>query len=155
MDFAAFSDHRGKQKKKERIDKYLDLDRELKKQWNMNVAAIQTVDGALWTVSKEPGKENGETGDQKKNQDHESWRPEKTCCSSVSSKKKKKKKLKLLWMQQNSRCRLCGDGDETITHIVSKRSKLAQREYNSRHDWVGKVIHKESCKKFKFGILRY
>ena len=52
--------------------------------------------------------------------------------------------------QQNSKCRLCGDRDETINHIISERSKLAQKEYKTRHDWVDKVIHWEMCKKFKF-----
>ena len=52
--------------------------------------------------------------------------------------------------QQNSKCRLCGDRDETINHIISECSKLAQREYKARHDCVGKVIHWEMCKKFKF-----
>ena len=52
--------------------------------------------------------------------------------------------------QQNSRYRLCGDRDEMINHILSKCSKLAQKEYKTRHDWVGKVIHWELCKKLKF-----
>ena len=52
--------------------------------------------------------------------------------------------------QQNSKCRLCGDRDETINHIISECSKLAQKEYKTRHDWVGKVIHWEMCKKSKF-----
>ena len=52
--------------------------------------------------------------------------------------------------QFNSKCRLCGDRDETINHIISECSKLAQKEYKTRHDWVGKVIHWEMCKKFKF-----
>ena len=52
--------------------------------------------------------------------------------------------------QQNSKCRLRGDRDETINHIISECSKLAQREYKARHDWVGKVIHWEMWKKFKF-----
>ena len=52
--------------------------------------------------------------------------------------------------QQNSKCRLCGDRDETINHIISECSKLALKEYKTRHDWVGKVIHWEMCKKFKF-----
>ena len=52
--------------------------------------------------------------------------------------------------QQNSKCRLCGDRDETINHIISECSKLAQKEYKVRHDWVGKVIHWEMCKKLKF-----
>ena len=53
-------------------------------------------------------------------------------------------------MQQNSKCRLRGDWDETINHIISECSKLAQKEYKARHDWVGKVIHWEMCTKFKF-----
>ena len=52
--------------------------------------------------------------------------------------------------QQNSKCRLCGDRDETINHIISECSKFAQREYKARHDWIGQVIHWEMCKKFKF-----
>ena len=52
--------------------------------------------------------------------------------------------------QQNSKCRLCGDRDEAINHIISECSKLAQKEYKAGHDWVGKVIHWEMCKKFKF-----
>ena len=52
--------------------------------------------------------------------------------------------------QQNSKCRLCGDRDEIINHIMSKCSKLAQKENKARHAWVGKVIHWEMCKKFKF-----
>ena len=52
--------------------------------------------------------------------------------------------------QQNSKCRLCGDRDETINHMIRECSKLAQKEYKARHDGVGKVIHWEMCKKFKF-----
>ena len=52
--------------------------------------------------------------------------------------------------QQNSKCRLCGDRDETINHIISECSKLAQKEYKTRHDWVGKVINWEMWKKLKF-----
>ena len=52
--------------------------------------------------------------------------------------------------QQNSKCRLCGNRDETINHIISECSKLAQKEYKTRNDWVGKVIHWGMCKKFKF-----
>ena len=52
--------------------------------------------------------------------------------------------------QQNSKCRLCSDRDEVINHIISEGSKLAQKEYKARHDWVVKVIHWEMCKKFRF-----
>ena len=52
--------------------------------------------------------------------------------------------------QQTSKCRICGDRDETINHIIIECSKLAQKEYKARHDWVGKVIHREMCRKFQF-----
>ena len=56
--------------------------------------------------------------------------------------------------QHNSRYRLFGDRDETIDNmcnpIISEWSKLAQREYKTKLDWVGKGIHLELCKKFKF-----
>ena len=34
--------------------------------------------------------------------------------------------------------------------MISECSKLAQKEYKTRHDRVVKVIHKELCKKFQF-----
>ena len=52
-------------------------------------------------------------------------------------------------MQENSRCRLCGERDETINHI-RECSKLAQREYKTRYDQVGKMIHWKLCKNWKF-----
>ena len=52
--------------------------------------------------------------------------------------------------QQNSKCRRCGDRDETINHIISECSKLAQKEYKARHNWVGKVIQWGMCKTFQF-----
>ena len=42
--------------------------------------------------------------------------------------------------------RLCGDRETKI----SECSKLAQKEYKTRYDWVGKVIHRELSKKFQF-----
>ena len=37
--------------------------------------------------------------------------------------------MRIDYMQQSSRCGLCGDRDEMINHIISKCSKLAQKEY--------------------------
>ena len=45
--------------------------------------------------------------------------------------------------RQNSKCWLCGDRDETINHIISECSKLAQKEYNARHDIIIIIIKKE------------
>ena len=52
-----------------------------------------------------------------------------------------KMKARIDKTQQNSKCRLCSDRDETIHHIISECSKLTQKEYKTRHDWVCKVIH--------------
>ena len=53
-------------------------------------------------------------------------------------------------MQQNSKYKLCGDRDETINPIISECNKLAQKEYKTGYDRVGKVVHWELCKKLKF-----
>ena len=37
-----------------------------------------------------------------------------------------------------------------ISICVSECSKLAQKEYKTRYNWVGKVIHWKLCKKLKF-----
>ena len=50
--FAVPADHRIKQKESEKKDKYLDLARELKKLWNMQVTIIPIVIGAFGTVTK-------------------------------------------------------------------------------------------------------
>ena len=52
VDFAVLADHRIKLKEYEKRDKYLDLARELKKLWNMQVTIIPIVIGALGTVTK-------------------------------------------------------------------------------------------------------
>ena len=48
--------------------------------------------------------------------------------------------------QQNSKYRVCADREETINHIISECSKLPQKEYQARHDWVGKVDHRIKLK---------
>ena len=39
--------------------------------------------------------------------------------------------------------------ERTVNHI-SECSKLAQNQYKWQHDWVGKVIHWELCKRLNF-----
>ena len=39
---------------------------------------------------------------------------------------------------------------ETGNLIIKEYNKLAQKEYKSSYDWVGKVIHWELCKRLKF-----
>ena len=52
VDFIVPADHRIKLKECEKKDKYLDLARELKKLWNMQVTIIPIVIGAFGTVTK-------------------------------------------------------------------------------------------------------
>ena len=52
VDFAVPADHRIKLKECEKKDKYLDLARELKKLWNMQVTIKPIVIGAFGTVTK-------------------------------------------------------------------------------------------------------
>ena len=53
-------------------------------------------------------------------------------------------------VQQNSRCKFCGDRDEVINHIISEWSKFTQKKYKIRHESKDKEIHRELCKKSKF-----
>ena len=42
--------------------------------------------------------------------------------------------------------------NETVRHIVCEYPVLAQREYKSRRDWVGRKIYWEVCKKINFDV---
>ena len=42
-----------------------------------------------------------------------------------------------------------------IYHMISEHSKLVQKEYKTRHDWVGNGIFWELCEKFKFDHTKY
>ena len=60
-------------------------------------------------------------------------------------------KAKIDNTQEQSKCRMCGEKDETVNHLISECSKMAQREYKRRHDWVGRRVHWDVCK--KYGIV--
>ena len=47
-------------------------------------------------------------------------------------------------------CRLCKKADENIDHVVSGRSKLAQKEYKRRHDNLGKTVQWKLNRKCNF-----
>ena len=61
-------------------------------------------------------------------------------------------KAKIDNTQEDSRCRMCGKVDETINHLISECSKMAQKEYKNRHDWVGRRIHWDICRKFGVNV---
>ena len=52
---------------------------------------------------------------------------------------------------KNMKCRLCGQRDEAINHIIIREcSKLAKKEYKGMHDWLGQVINWKLCKRLNF-----
>ena len=56
-------------------------------------------------------------------------------------------KTKIEKNQGDPLSRVCRKVDESIDHIVSGCSKLAQKEYKSRHDNLEKIVHwKLACK---------
>ena len=59
-------------------------------------------------------------------------------------------KAKIDKRQEDSLCRVCRKADESIDHIVSGCSKLAQKEYKRRHDNLGKIVHWKLARKCNF-----
>ena len=62
-------------------------------------------------------------------------------------------KAKIDKTQEESKCRMRGQVDETVNHIISECSKLAQVDYKHRHDWVGIRIHWEVCRKSGIKVI--
>ena len=162
------ADHNVELKESEKKIKYIVLARGSKKKklLNMKVTIIQIVIGALGTVTNWPlDTLTGGLGNKRTSGDHRNdsiieigQNTEKSPGDlrklAVTQTLVKDYQLTLMWKTQGSflsthKYRLCGDRDETINHVISECSKLAQRECKTRHDWVGKVINWEMCKKFK------
>ena len=59
-------------------------------------------------------------------------------------------KAKIDKSQGDSLCRVCRKVDESIDHIVSGCSKLAQKEYKRKHDNLGKIVHRKFARKCNF-----
>ena len=80
---------------------------------------------------------------------------EKNRISSHSNQKKKNAKsikyvtAEINKTQQNCKCMLCGERDETIDHIRIECNKLAQKVCKTRHDCKQKEIYRELCQKLK------
>ena len=142
-DFAVLGDHGVKLKENKKRDKYLDLARELKKSVEHESDDYTNCNWCSWYSQQRIGTRTGGLGNNGTGGDHpkysiveigqeyweESWRLEATCSNS-SERPLANTDVK---NSQGSEC-----------------SKLAQKEYKASHDWVGKVIHWEMCKKFKF-----
>ena len=49
---------------------------------------------------------------------------------------------------EQSKCRMSGEKDETVNHLISECSKMAQREYKRRHDLASRRVHWDVCEKY-------
>ena len=56
-------------------------------------------------------------------------------------------KVRIDKSQGDSLCRVRKKVDESIDHIVSGRSKLAQKEHKRRHGNLGKIVHRKLARK--------
>ena len=63
--------------------------------------------------------------------------------------------LRMNWIRKNidgqevsEKCRMCGERDESIIHLIAKCKKLAQKECKQRHDNIARIVHLELCQKF-------
>ena len=43
---------------------------------------------------------------------------------------------------------MCGERDESITHLIAECKMLALKEYRQRHDNIVRIVHLELCQKF-------
>jgi hypothetical protein len=59
---------------------------------------------------------------------------------------------KLRWDSRIDKCKICGTEGETIEHIISSCTVLAQSEYKKRHDIFAKIIHMNLA--LKFNLLK-
>lgn len=51
------------------------------------------------------------------------------------------RKAKIEKSRQSALCRMCKSKDETVSHIVSECTKMAQTDYKARHDKVAAAVH--------------
>ena len=51
------------------------------------------------------------------------------------------RKAKIKPSRESATCRMCKTRDETVTHMVSECSKLAQTDYKAQHNTVTSAVH--------------
>jgi len=62
-------------------------------------------------------------------------------------------KVKADKQEGDVRCRTCKDRKETVAHLTSECSKLAQLGYKKRHDYVPGIVHCSLCEKYGLSHL--
>jgi len=57
-------------------------------------------------------------------------------------------KVKIDKQEGEAMCSMCKNREETVTHIISDCSKLAQLQYKKRHDKVTEAVHWGLCETY-------
>ena len=73
------------------------------------------------------------------------WTEAYVCAAQENALKTRKYCASILKEDCKEECRMCGDHPETVGHLVSACSKLAQTEYRRRHDKMGLRVYWEVC----------
>ena len=58
------------------------------------------------------------------------------------------RKINIEKREGTSLCQLCNVKDETMFHILSECTKIAETEYRKRHDGVARLVHWNLCKQY-------
>ena len=53
--------------------------------------------------------------------------------------------------ENNPLCIICGEKNETDTHLVCACKVLAQKEYKRRHENIARIVHWELCGRYNLG----
>ena len=59
-------------------------------------------------------------------------------------------KIRIYLSRVSPKCRMCGDKDKTVWHVIGECSKLAWTEDKRRHENVAKIIHQALCIRYGF-----
>ncbi len=54
---------------------------------------------------------------------------------------------------QNTKCKLCVDGEEKFNFIIRKCNLVAHMKYKTRYNFMGKVIQWELCKRIEYDYI--
>ena len=65
-------------------------------------------------------------------------------------------RITILRQQGSKNRRMCNERNETVMHILSECSKLAQNEYKNHHDMVATMVatmvHRKLCSKYGLNL---
>lgn len=61
----------------------------------------------------------------------------------------KSHQARIMKISNDPMCRMCKNNEETVSHLLSGCSKLAGTDYTTRHNEVGKILHRNICTQYE------